>query len=61
MTFELFFYYLKEKCKLDPQNAISFWQDQFDLLKEGVTDARMHDSTLVFGSWYEYDYLKGHI
>lgn len=60
MNIELFFYYLQDKCKINPFDSVhtrSSWEAQFALLMDGITDSRMHDASLGFLGWYQHDYL----
>ena len=58
----LFFHYLTTICKVEINNSAmrNFWLDQLALLNSGISDSRLHDNTLVYSSWYKYDYLKGY-
>jgi len=60
MNLELFFYYLRAKCGIDPFDSvhtIASWKRQFAHLTDGITDSRMHDASLGFLGWYQHDYL----
>ena len=57
MTLELFIQWLKSHNAY-PSGYEEFWKRQFQMLKNREWGPQLHDSTLVFSSWYESEHLS---
>ena len=41
----------------DSDESLAAWKVQYALLTDGITDSRMHDSSLGFLGWYQHEHL----
>jgi hypothetical protein len=54
--FHIFLKYLALTGITPSKEEIPFWKEQLNLLQQGIRDGRCHDNSLVFSSWYSYNY-----